>query len=86
MRTKQKRASARQRRSDPRNALLLKAAKALEEIRAGPHGRGELSQGEEWLQEEQEKFERLNPDTPRRRAKFRRAIRALIERQSLTKD
>lgn len=58
-------------------ALLLKAAKVLGEIRAGPHPSGELSPGEEWLQQEQDKFDAAHPNTPQELAKFRRFLRRL---------
>jgi hypothetical protein len=58
-------------------ALLLEAAKVLGELRAGPHPDGELSPGEEWLQEEQDKFDAQHPNTPEELAKFRRALKKL---------
>jgi hypothetical protein len=60
-----------------RKALLLRAAKVLQEFQAGPHPCGELSPGEEWLQEEQDKFDARHPWTPKARAKFLRALKRL---------
>ena len=54
-----------------RKELLLAAANTLQELRAGPHPDGELSPGEAWLQQEQDKWDARYHSTPEKRAKFR---------------